>query len=94
RDDLPRVNEQGDPTGSLEECLEGPEGCRGPVEWRWPGYGDRCWPRCQHHGDERVKREDEAIDRYGNPDSPCAPPGFDPDDAGESWSGDQWFDDD
>jgi hypothetical protein len=67
------------------ECLEGPDGCHGPVEHRWPGYGDKSWPRCQKHGDARVAREEQAIERSGNPDSPCAPAGFDPMDAGESW---------
>jgi hypothetical protein len=66
------------------ECLEGPEGCRGPVEMRWPGYGEKPWPRCQHHGDERERREDENVRRY-NPDGPGPPSGFDPTYAGESW---------
>jgi hypothetical protein len=67
------------------ECLEGPEGCSGAVEYRWPGYGDRNWPRCQRHGDARVAREEDAMRRYGNPDSPCPPFGFDPSYAGERW---------
>jgi hypothetical protein len=70
------------------ECLEGPEGCAGPVELRWPGYGSHCWPRCELHGDARVKREEEAIERYGNPDSPCIPEDFDPSYAGERWDED------
>lgn len=68
------------------ECLEGPsEDCSGPVEMRWPGYGEKQWPRCEHHGESRVRREQESMARNGNPDSPCAPAGFDPSYAGERW---------
>lgn len=67
------------------DCLEGPDGCEGPVEMRWPGYGHRSWPRCEHHGAARVQREQGAVARYGNPDSPCPPRGFDPSYAGERW---------
>ena len=67
------------------ECMEADEHCHGEVLLRWPGYGETNWPRCEYHGEARVEREEAAIDRYGNPDSPCAPAGFDPMDAGESW---------
>lgn len=70
------------------ECLEGPGGCAGPVEMRWPGYGEKSWPRCQRHGDARLLREEQARERYGDPDSPCPPSGFDPLDAGERWDDD------
>jgi hypothetical protein len=66
------------------ECLEGPDGCRGAVAMRWPGYGDRDWPRCEHHGDAREARERDNISRYA-PDGPGAPVGFDPVAAGERW---------
>lgn len=68
------------------ECLEGPDGCEGEVLYRWPGYGERDWPRCEKHGEARVKREEEARERY--PDSPCAPADFDPSYAGERWDDD------
>lgn len=66
------------------ECLEGPDGCDGPVEMRWPGYGQGTWPRCERHGDLRVEREQVNIDRY-MPDGPCPPANFDALDAGEAW---------
>lgn len=66
------------------ECIDGPEGCRGPVELRWPGYGHKGYPRCERHGDARVERERRNIERYA-PDGPSAPDGFDPLDAGEEW---------
>lgn len=66
------------------ECLDGPAGCKGDVLMRWPGYGDKQWPRCQKHGDARVAREEENI-RRNAPDGPDAPYGFDPYDAGERW---------
>jgi hypothetical protein len=65
------------------ECMEGPDECVGEVAYRWPGYGDRCWPRCEHHGTARLQREDTARNRY--PDGPCVPADFDPFYAGESW---------
>ncbi len=68
------------------ECLEGPDGCAGTVEMRWPGYGERLWPRCEKHGDDRQAREDQARDRY--PDGPCTPSDFDPTYAGERWHDD------
>ncbi len=70
-------------------CLERPDGCRGPVELRWPGYGERSWPRCQRHGDARVARvarEQTAIGRY--PDH--RPSEFDELDAGERWEEDDY----
>jgi len=68
------------------ECIEGPEGCRGAVLMRWPGYGERSWPRCEHHANERLRREQAAMQRY--PD--LGPPAdFDPLDAGESWHPDE-----
>ena len=67
------------------ECLEGPDGCAGEVDYRWPGYGDRSWPRCERHGEDRLQREEAAIERY--PD--LGPPAdFDPLDAGERWDED------
>lgn len=65
-------------------CLEGPDGCEGEVRYRWPGYGERDWPRCQKHGDERVRREEEARERY----PVHQPADFDPDYAGERWEED------
>ena len=64
-------------------CIDGPDGCAGPVEPCWPGHGERLWPRCEHHDRERRRRE-----RAADPDSILAPPGFDPDDAGERWDRD------
>jgi DNA-directed RNA polymerase subunit RPC12/RpoP len=54
------------------------------VEPRWPGYGSKLYLRCEACGEKRIARERENI-RRNNPDGPCAPDGFDPDDAGESW---------
>lgn len=70
--------------GPALECLEGPEGCRGSVEMRWPGYGETLWPRCERHGNARLEREEENI-RRNMPDGPGAPVGFDPMAAGECW---------
>lgn len=70
---------------SALKCLNGPDGCVGAVEYRWPGYGERQWPRCEKHGDARVRAEEESTARNGNPDSACPPAGFDPYACGERW---------
>jgi hypothetical protein len=72
---------------AADECLDyDPETCSGAVELRWPGEGERSWPRCQHHGDEREARALANARNY--PDSPIAPPWFDEADAGERWDDD------
>lgn len=63
-------------------CMDGPEGCRGEVAYRWPGYGHRGYPRCERHGDARVERERENRRRYM---TPAPPEDWSPDDAGETW---------
>jgi len=60
-------------------CIDGPDDCAGPVEERWPGHGERTWPRCELHGRERQQRE------VDHEDSTLAPANFDPAFAGESW---------
>ena len=64
------------------ECLDGPKGCAGPVTLAWPGYGNRRWPRCEKHGEERVRREQENRIKYLGPE----PADFDSLDAGASWA--------
>jgi len=86
-DGYPSAHAVGCPLGGPAlECIEGPEDCAGPVELRWPGYGERCWPRCERHGRERVEREETAQERY--PDTVWPPADFDPLDAGERWADD------
>lgn len=64
------------------ECLDGPDGCRGAVELRNPGYGVHCYHRCSAHGAARLDREAENRRRYFGPE----PSDFDPADANERWS--------
>jgi len=64
------------------ECIDGPDGCRGAVQARWPGYGSGAFVRCERHGDARVEREQENRRKYFGPQ----PSDFSPDDAGETWS--------
>ena len=64
-------------------CIDGPDGCAGPVRPCWPGYGQRTWPRCERHDRERLQREHAAV-----PDSILAPHDFDPADVGERWERD------
>lgn len=66
-------------------CLESSSACKGEVLLRWPGYGERYWSRCEHHGEQRVKREEEAQERY----PVHAPADFDPGYAGERWDEDE-----
>lgn len=49
----------------MVECLDGPEGCSGPVEYRMALSGTgRSYPRCEKHWDERLARQDEINERY------------------------------
>lgn len=65
------------------DCIDGPDGCAGEVQQRWPGYGQRTWPRCERHDRQRRQRE-----RRADPDSILAPHDFDPEYAGERWEHD------
>ena len=68
------------------ECLE--EGnphdkCRGTVTYCSTGYG-RAWPRCEHHFQGRLDREQTNRERYPM----LQPHDFDPLYAGERWDDD------
>jgi len=66
------------------ECLESGPDCSGPVEYRMSlSPSGKSFPRCEHHWERRLD-EQERINR-DYPDSPIAPPWFDPSYAGESW---------
>lgn len=67
------------PPAAAPACIDGPDGCQGPVEARWPGYGTNLWMRCVRHGEERLEREDELSGRYPE----LAPVDFCELDAGE-----------
>jgi len=64
------------------ECLDGPEDCQGPVEYRMSmSPSGRSFPRCERHLDERLAEQERINRTY-----PVHPPaGWHPDDAGESW---------
>jgi len=64
------------------DCIDGPDGCRGAVLARWPGYGQKSYPRCERHGADRLERERENRRRYM---APAPPSDWSPDDAGETW---------
>jgi len=65
-------------------CLnQGPD-CEGKVEWHLnPDREDfRTFPRCEHHQSIRLEQAAETMRKY-----PINPPAdFDPMDAGEVWS--------
>jgi hypothetical protein len=66
------------------ECLDGPDGCSGDVEYRMPlSSTGKPFPRCEKHWDERLDEQERINERY--PDSPCAPSWFDESYAGERW---------
>jgi hypothetical protein len=69
------------------ECLDGPEGCRGPVEWRMAlSATGRNFPRCDRHWANRLRVQAAIGRRY--PDQATPPADFDPGYAGESWDED------
>lgn len=68
------------------ECTDDYDGeCRGPVEYRMPLSGSMvAHPRCEHHWELRLQREEELQDRYPEQQ----PRDFDPGFAGERWDDD------
>ena len=66
------------------ECLDGPDGCEGKIEYRMALSGTGTpFPRCDKHWGERLDKQEEWDRDY--PDSPIAPAWFDPMAAGEVW---------
>lgn len=71
------------------ECLDGPEGCQGDVEYRMPlSATGKPFARCDHHWALRLTKQEEINSRYGHPESSVPPAGFDPTYAGERWDED------
>lgn len=72
----------------MAECLRSihdSENCRGKVTRRHTDLGTPI-DECVFHMEQSRRRKEEIDRRY--PDSPVAPPWFDPTYAGESWDGD------
>lgn len=69
------------------ECLNGPEGCEGAVEYRMPLSGTgQSFPRCDKHWGERLDIQRGIDERY-----PTHPPAdWSPLDAGEAWYEDDY----
>lgn len=72
---------------TYEDCVNGPDGCTGRVEYRMAlsGTGE-SYPRCDGHWSDRLDTEERLRQDY--PDSPNPPPWFDPANAGETWNDD------
>lgn len=72
------------------ECLDDNDPrdpCRGSIQLRCPLTSTgRAFPRCDHHWDKRLARQQEIDHRY--PDSDLPPSDFDPSYAGERWNED------
>jgi hypothetical protein len=67
-----------------DECLEYSDECSGPVEyWHSGGINGRSWPRCTFHGNRRLDRHENSMEKYA--DSDVVPSWFDPSYAGEEW---------
>lgn len=67
------------------ECLDGPDGCSGNVEYRMALSGTgRSFPRCDKHWHERLKVQEGINRRY----PVMQPDDWSPYDAGESWDED------
>lgn len=65
------------------ECLDGPEGCAGSVEYRYtPDREDmKSFPRCEYHFEQRLDQAERNMELQ----SDVPPDWFDPSYAGESW---------
>lgn len=70
------------------ECLDGPEGCAGEVEYRTtPDRSDfRGFPRCETHFERRLEQAEHNLELL----SSTPPSWFDPMDAGEAWGEDDY----
>ena len=67
------------------ECMEASTECAGEVHYRMSLSGSgMSYPRCDHHWDVRLDREQEIRNRYPY----HAPSDFDPAYAGERWDDD------
>lgn len=70
-----------DPSPPIE-CLDGPEGCKGEIEYRMPlSPTGRAFPRCDHHWGLRLDKEEKSMSWQ----SDVAPSWLDPTYAGEQW---------
>lgn len=70
---------------TFADCINGPEGCEGSVEYRMPLSGTgKSFPRCDKHWGERLDTEQGIRERYPE----HAPADFDPSYAGEHWDED------
>jgi hypothetical protein len=68
------------------ECLDGPENCKGPIEYRWtPDRDDfKSFPRCEYHFNKRLEQAEKNMELL----SDVPPDWFDPTYAGERWDED------
>lgn len=67
------------------DCLDGPEGCKGTVEFRMAlSSTGRSFPRCLTHWELRLEAQEGINQRYPQ----HQPADFDPSDAGEKWEED------
>jgi hypothetical protein len=64
-------------------CIDGPDGCSGPVEWRTtPDRRDgKAFTRCDAHFDKRMDEVERNLELMSDVPAPW----FDPAYAGESW---------
>lgn len=74
------------------ECLSGPEGCSGPVEYRMAlSATGISYPRCEGHWTERLETDERLRRDY--PDSSTPPAWFGPTSGGVNEWGERWDDD-
>lgn len=71
---------------AAQECLRGPDGCRGPIRERVAAGGTTMIYECETHMAQSMERLDRISRDY--PDSPVPPSWFDPAYAGERWDDD------
>lgn len=70
------------------ECINGPEDCSGPIEYRMPLSGTgQSFPRCEHHWEWRLREEERIQATYG---SLTPPSDWSHYDAGEYWGEDDY----
>lgn len=76
------VDDDADHELPADACIELGDDCNGPVEYRMALSGTgRSYPRCAHHWDRRLDKEQELQERY----PPQPPDDWSHWDAGEYW---------
>jgi len=76
------LDQGGNRMTEIATCVDGPDGCAGTVEFRYPlSPSGRPFPRCDRHWEARLNEQERINVTYPT----LQPADFDPGYAGERW---------